>query len=244
VTEEHPLAFTPPAAEPERLPFWGYADLFLVAGLALPCMFAGWGLVKLAMWACRVRAAVPAEEAVPEMLVGYGLLFTLLMVIFRVQYDRPFWRSLGWTKARLPFLWNVICGLGTGILVGLVGRLIRTPPAAGPIVEMMQGRPALILLAVYGTTAAPLCEELAFRGFLQPLLVRSLGAAAGITLAAAVFGALHYSEYGDSWRPALLVGLSGVAFGCVRHFTGSTKAAAIAHAAFNALSFIAIFGKK
>jgi membrane protease YdiL (CAAX protease family) len=243
MTEEQPPAPAPPA-EPEPFPFWGFADLFLIAGLAMPCMWLGWAAVRLAMSLLHWSAAIPAEEAVPEMLLGYTLLFTILMAIFRVQYGRPFWRSMGWTSARLPFLWNVICGLGTGLLVALIAGLLRTPPTSGPIVEMMKGRTALILLAIFGTTAAPLFEELGFRGFLQPLLVRTLGAVAGIVLASALFGALHYWEYNDSWRSALLVALAGGAFGCMRHFTGSTKAAVIMHASFNALSFVAMFGKK
>jgi membrane protease YdiL (CAAX protease family) len=245
MTGEPPPASPPsPAAEPERFPFWGYADVFLMAGLAVPCMFLGWALVRLALWIGHLHAAAQAEEVVAEMLLGYTFLFSALMVIFRVQYERPFWRSLGWTETRLPFLWNVLCGLGTGLLVALIAGLLRMPPTAGPLVEMMQGRSALILLAVFGTTAAPLFEELAFRGFLQPLLVRSLGAAAGITLAAALFGALHYWEYGDSWRSVLLVGVAGAAFGCMRHFSGSTRAAVIMHASFNALSFISLFAQE
>jgi membrane protease YdiL (CAAX protease family) len=125
--------------------------------------------------------------------------------------------------------------------VALVAWLIHAPPTTGPLVEMLKDRRTLMLLAIFGTTAAPLFEELAFRGFLQPLLVRSLGAVAGIGLTAALFGSLHYSEYGNSWRSALLVGLSGVAFGCIRHFTGSTRASTIAHAAFNALPFVSLF---
>jgi membrane protease YdiL (CAAX protease family) len=242
MTEEQPIPPPPPpAAEAERFPFWGYADVFLVAGLALPCMFLGWAIARLTLWIFRLHTAGQAEQAVAQMVIGYILLFALLKVIFRVQYDRPFWRSLGWTETRLPVVWCVVCGFGTSLLVALVAVAIRNPPITGPLIDMMKDRTALILLALFGTTAAPLFEELAFRGFVQPLLVRSLGAIAGIGISAALFGALHFSEYGDSWRPALLIGVSGLAFGCIRHFTGSTKAAVIAHAVFNGLTFLTLF---
>jgi hypothetical protein len=230
----------PPASQAERVPFWGYADVFLIAGLALPCMFVGMGLVRLVMWIGHLHFA-PGVEAVPEMLVGYTLLFAALMVVFRVQYDRPFWRSLGWITTRVPVIFCVICGFGTTVLVLLVAWLIRTPPSAGPLMDMMKDTRSLILIAIFATTAAPLFEELAFRGFLQPLLVRNLGAIGGIALTAVLFGGLHYSEYGDSWRSSLLVALAGAAFGCMRQWTGSTAAAAIMHAAFNGLQFVAIF---
>ena len=240
MSEGQPLA-PPPAPREERVPFWGYADVLLLAGLALPCMFAGWALVRLTLLIFHLHGLAQGVQAVPEMLVGYVLLFAALALIFRVQYDRAFWISLGWTRIRAPFLWCVLCGFATTILVGVVGWLIRTPPTTGPLVEMMKDRATLILLAIFGTTAAPLFEELAFRGFLQPLLVRDMGAAGGIAAAAVLFGGLHYSEYGDSWRSALLVAVAGAAFGCMRHVTGSTKAAVIMHASFNGLQFLALF---
>jgi hypothetical protein len=241
--DEQPIV-PPPVEQPERAPFWGYADVLLMGALVIPCMFLGWGGMRLAIWLGHLHLT-RGVEAVPEMLLGYGLLFAALMVTFRVQYGRPFWASLGWTGTRLPFIsfsLSVIGGFATLLLVGLVGWLIRTPPSSGPLMEMMKDRTSLILLAIFGTTAAPLCEELAFRGLLQPLLVRDLGAIGGIALAAALFGGLHYSEYGDSWRSALLVGVAGAAFGCMRHWSGSTTAAAIMHASFNGLQFALIFG--
>ena len=237
-----PEGAVPAPPEPQRVPFWGYADLFLVAGLAAPCMLAGFGLVKLAIALLHWHAAAPAEESVPETLIGYALLFGALTVILRVQYHRPFWRSLGWNSTRIPFLWNVVAGLASALAVGFVGHWIATPPTSGPIMEMMKGPEAsLVVVTLFGTVVAPMCEELAFRGFLQPLLVRSFGAVAGILMAAAPFGMLHYWEYGDSWRSAVQIGLAGATFGWMRQATGSTRAAAIMHASFNALSFVSLF---
>jgi membrane protease YdiL (CAAX protease family) len=87
-------------------------------------------------------------------------------------------------------------------------------------------------------------EELIFRGFLQPLLVRSLGAVPGILAAAVPFGLLHFSEYGNSWRHAVLISGAGAAFGWMRHATGSTKASTLMHAAYNALFFASLWGSK
>jgi uncharacterized protein len=229
----------PPAPEPERVPFWGYADVALILGLSLPCMFTGLGIVRLLMWAAHLHLA-QGVEAVSEMLIGYGLLFSALAVIFRVQYNRPFWRSLGWTWTGVPITWCVVCGFAMLILVGAVARLIGTPPTSGPIVDMLKDPTSLIVMAIFGTAAAPVAEELAFRGFLQPLLVRNLGAIGGIALASAFFGGLHYSEYGDSWRSALLVAIAGAAFGGMRQWTGSTAASAVMHASFNGLQFLAL----
>jgi len=105
----------------------------------------------------------------------------------------------------------------------------------------MNTRTAILLMTVFGVTVAPLCEELAFRGFLQPLLARSLGAAPAILLAAISFGLLHYFEYGNSWRHALIIAAAGASFGAMRQFSGSTKAAVLMHASYNAFFFLVLF---
>ena len=50
----------------ERCPFWGYGDVFLFAGLAIPCMLLGYGLVKLVLLVFHVHPAVRVAELLPE----------------------------------------------------------------------------------------------------------------------------------------------------------------------------------
>jgi len=237
--EAAPLPPLPPP--PERYPFWGYSDLLLFAGLAVPSVLAGLAIVKGVMLLLHLHPAARAAELLPAQFLGYAILFGALLLIFRMQYSRPFWRSLGWTGMRLPFFWIVIAGLATGYAVAaLASTLIRVPESGNPMTRLMEDRGSLVLMAAFGITVGPLCEELAFRGFLQPLLVRSLGAVAGILAAAVPFGLLHYQEYGDSWRHALLIFLAGAAFGVMRHITGSTRASTVMHASYNALFFLAL----
>ncbi len=238
---EYRLECAPPP--PERYPFWGYADLLLFAGLAVPCMLLGWAVVRAVFAIFRYHSRLSVAELLPQQLLGYGLLFGALALIFRMQYDRPFWKSLAWCRTRMPFLWTVIFGFSTAIAVAMLGALIRTPTTSNQMTQLMEDRVSMILMAAFGTTVAPLSEELIFRGFLQPLLVRSLGAVAGIAIAALPFGLLHYHEYGNSWRHAVLIALAGASFGVMRHVTGSTRAAAIMHAAYNTMIFIAVLGQ-
>jgi len=231
----------PEPGPPEKTPFWGYNDLLLFIGLAPVCLILGYALVKLPLRVLHIHPAAQVEEAIPEQLIGYLFLFCALGLIFRQGYGRPFWKSLGWTNMRLP-LGVIICfGVLTGVIVVIASTLIRLPETANPMTELMNTRTAILLMSIFGTTVAPVCEELAFRGFLQPLLARSLGVTPGILLAAIPFGMLHYSEYGDSWRHALIISAAGAAFGAMRQFSGSTKAAALMHASYNAFFFLAIF---
>jgi membrane protease YdiL (CAAX protease family) len=234
----------PPPPSEERVPFWGYSDLLLVAGLAIPCMLLGWVIVRLLYSAFGFRPPIRVLELLPQQLLGYAFLFGVMAVVLRLQYERPFWRSLGWRPVRLPAAWIVLCGMATAVGVAVVGYLIRTPMKSNPMTELLQDRTSVILMAAFGTTIGPLAEELVFRGFLQPLLVRSLGGVAGILLAALPFGLLHFHEYGNSWQHVVLITLAGASFGWMRHATGSTRAATIMHAAYNGLIFVSVFASQ
>ena len=233
----------PPEQDHEPYPFWGYSDVLLFAGLVIPCMLAGLAVVKLFFAVFHLHPSHRVAELLPEQLIGYALLFGALALSLRVQYDRPFWRSLGWAPIGLPPLFIVMCGMLTSLSVAVLGSLIHTPTTSNPMTELMQDRASTILMAVFGIGIAPVCEELAFRGFLQPLLVRSMGAVPGVITASIPFGLLHYREFGNSWRHAVLIALAGTSFGWMRHFTGSTRASSLMHASYNALIFVAVFAR-
>jgi len=229
---------TEPAAS-SRDPFWSYTDLLLFIGLTIPSMLLGVLLVKSVMAIFHLHTAATVLELLPEQIIGYLLLFGALRLIFRLEYGRPFWQSLGWTPMRLPAAQVAIAGVATALGVAMAGSVIHLPEGPNPMKDLvMQGGVSLVLLAAFGVGVAPLCEELAFRGFLQPLLVRSFGGVVGILVPAVAFGLLHYPEYGNSWRHALLLSAAGACFGAMRHFTRSTKAAVLMHAAYNGVLFL------
>jgi len=236
----------PPAAPPplERYPFWDYSDILIFIGLALPSLLAAELLVKGFLALFHFRPSVTVVELLPAQFIGYVFLFGGLWGIFRLKYDRPFWRSLAWRGMRVPFSLVIVCGFMAALGVSVASALIHTPDTNNPMTELMEGRAALIIMAVFGVTLGPLFEELAFRGFLQPLLVRSVGALGGVLLAAVPFGLLHYHEYGNSWRHALVISLAGASFGAMKETTGSTRASTLMHAAYNAFFFVALFARK
>jgi membrane protease YdiL (CAAX protease family) len=234
-------ALAPPPSPPEEehppgTAFWGYADLLLV--------FSAWFVAIVTISALMPRAP-RAAAALAGSAASYAAPFLLMVGIFRLQYKRPFWQSLAWTSISLPPLWVVGAGWLTALAVNVLAYLMHTPTKSNPLTELMQqDRTAMILIGLFGVTLGPLAEELIFRGFLQPLVVRSMGVFAGILLAAIPFGLLHLSEYGNSWRHAVLISGAGVAFGWMRHRTGSTKASTLMHAAYNVLFFAALWESK
>jgi uncharacterized protein len=230
MTDPQPLEAQP---QPEKYPFWDWLDVALLSSLVLPLLLlkapAGGG------------APHPPPSAVTALLLTfsfYGVWFLALHALFRLRYDRPFWRSLAWVRPPRG-LW--ICA-GWGLLLGLaailLGVLLRPPEIKTPLDELLQDRGSLMLIAFFGVTLGPLCEELIFRGFLMPLLVRSFGALTGVLVAAAPFTLLHGSEYAWNWQRLAIIFLVGAAFGWMRHRSGSTAAATVMHCAYNLVFFV------
>lgn len=243
--ERLPLPPTPePEPEPEREAFWTYVDLLLIVFLTLPCMALGLLVVRGAMWVMHSHSTLAVAELLPAQLLGYLMVFTAIAIMFRAQYGKPFWRSLGWKASGVPAGALALAGVSTAVAVAIAASLLKAPETSNPMTEMMQDRTSLILMAIFGVAIAPLAEELAFRGFIQPLLVRSMGTIPGILLTALPFGFLHFSEYGNSWKHSLVISLAGVGFGTMRHRTGSTRASAAMHAAYNGFLFLALFSSR
>jgi membrane protease YdiL (CAAX protease family) len=125
--------------------------------------------------------------------------------------------------------WGVLLAFGCIVL----GALLQTPNEKTPLDQLLADPLSIALMGIFAIALAPVFEELLFRGFLFPLLARSLGPVAAAALAALPFALLHGPEYAWSWQRISIIFLAGFAFGWMRHRSGSTAAAAVMHAGYN-----------
>jgi membrane protease YdiL (CAAX protease family) len=241
--QETPPQDTPTESPTDEPVFWGYSELFLFVGLTVPALLAGYGLVRAVLTIFRLHP-IKAAEVLAEQFVAYFFLFLVLIVIFRAQYGRPFWRSLGWGPLNIAPMLAAGAGWVAALGVVAIAALMRTPNTDNALMQLMRDPVSMALITVFGVTAGPIAEELAFRGFIQPLFVKSFGGVKGILLASLPFGLLHFSEYGNSWRHVVLITAAGAAFGWMRHATGSTKASSLMHSAYNALFFAGLWASR
>jgi uncharacterized protein len=230
-----------PAANPQpptpKDPFFDYADLFLFLGVCVPCLFLALLLVR----AARIITAISTPiQLLLVQSVWYFLVFGSLAALFRIRYHRPFWRSLSWRPIAFSGAAGaILAGPVLALSVGLLGSALRTPEINLPFEQMLGSRATIVLLGILVVILGPVSEELAFRGFLMPLLIRSLGAAAGIVLTGIIFGSVHGYEYKWSWQYMLLISMVGCVFGWAKYKTQSTMTSAFMHATFNLTQFAA-----
>jgi membrane protease YdiL (CAAX protease family) len=215
--------------ENQEHPFWSYEDLMLFLGATLPAFF-------LAMLAIRpLHLPNDGVRQIAFQSIFYVLLTGVLYLLI-ARYGRPFWRSLGWTSEFRGALWCVIAGPVMAIGLAALAAVLHAR-GESMIQNLVTDRLSRVVVMLFVSFFGPLFEELIFRGFLLPLLARTVGKWPAIFLTAVPFALLHGTTVRWSWQAMLVIGLAGVAFGFARVKTGSTTAAAIVHVGYNSTLF-------
>jgi len=226
-----------PEPEPREYPFWTYEDLGLFIGSLIPIFFLAWVVVSI------FPMPSPAVRALIYQSLVYVSLLGVMYLLVAWRYREPFWRSLCWVPFRLPFL-CAAAGPALAFAISYLGGILRAPPVPSPIEALISDRRSVVVMMLFLTVVGPIFEELTFRGFLFPLLARTVGPWIGILLAALPFAVIHGPQYRWSWQQITLVGLAGVFFGVVRYKAKSTAAATLVHMGYNATFFIGFMVQK
>ncbi len=226
--------------QPSESPFWTWQDVAVFAGLALPCLLlAAVGAQVLGL----LSPVLKATKVWTSMGLFYAFWFGGLVALLKTRYDRPFWTSLGWVYPGSVAWGCLFSGPLVALTVGALGMLLKTPLKQMPLEKLIEGPAGMAMFGLFSIVLGPITEELAFRGFLMPLAIRSFGVLPGIVLAALPFAVLHGPEYAWTWQYVVLIGFAGAVFGAVRHYTRSTLASAIMHSTYNLTFFAALISR-
>jgi membrane protease YdiL (CAAX protease family) len=224
-------------AEPER-PFWGFSELFLVGALFLPAVFAGEVAVRGVTAYFHGDAAAGSALLAAE-FIAYAIVFIVLRFLF-ARHGEPLFRSLGWVDFPFRPVHLMITGFVLALTVVVLGSLLRLPDVETPFDKLLSDPFSRIAIGLFGVTLGPIIEELLFRGFLQPVLVSTIGVLPGILSTSVLFGVMHLAQNAGIWQSGLLITLVGFVLGVIRHVSGSTRASSIVHMSYNALPFFVL----
>lgn len=226
---------------PERA-FWSYLDLvwligFVVAGLVMMTGIAA-GVIYF-----RPELQQSGAFLMTAQFIIYAVVYAGFVFVFRIRHHRPVMESLGWRPSNM----GVWTALGAGVLLAIAVQaftiLLKTPEKS-PVEQFVNTPLSLTLVSITAVGLAPFFEETFFRGFIQPLLVRDLGAIAGIVITGCLFGGMHLFEYGNLWQYGVAISLVGIVLGYIRHRSGSIIPGIIVHACFNSLAVIGLIFTK
>jgi membrane protease YdiL (CAAX protease family) len=239
LSEEPPVLAASPDAGVSPKP-WGIPAI--LAGLALPTFFL------VAAIAANVAQDTNGELSDTEAV--YGLLFSVLILDgalvgvpmlfvfarYHLGWDalglRAFDRDLWW----LPF----VAAAGAHVAVVIYSIVLTVLGIEGPeqdLDELFEHRWMLPLTAIATLVAAPLAEEIFFRGFIFAGLIRPFGVTAAMVISGALFSIFHVTGP-ETVGLILPFTVIGIIFAWVYYRSGSLWTAIATHALFNSVSFI------
>jgi uncharacterized protein len=213
---------------------WTARDALILVGAYLPASLLGALLAQL----LPKGAGGMAGRPLLAQFIVYTLSVALVFAIARLTTAHPR-QALGLTLPMRAAAFAIPGGPILAITLGLLGGALRAPNLDSTVKDWLADPASLPYVALFITLLAPFVEELIFRGFLQPIAIAATAPAPGILLTALAFALLHGPTYQWSWPHLVVMALAGAAFGAFRHLTGSTLAAALLHASYNATMLFA-----
>jgi uncharacterized protein len=247
-----------------RIPHFGHVALLgaLLAGGLLCTIFVVLGAVLLHLFGvAKIQDAQHSMTyAIGTMVVWYGIAFAPSAPIFSSLWRRKFSAGIQWNAAFVRRRWYVLMAIGFAcFLLAVSAKSILHLPEKSPIAGLLNSPTAVWIMFAFAVSAAPLCEELIFRGFLLPAFATTWDWAAekftsrarlplaenghprwsmpamiaGSILASAIFALFHAGQIGGAIGPILLIFGISLVLCTVRLLTRSLAASVLTHATYN-----------
>ena len=241
------VASPPPTQVPEENPAWGALDLvFIVLVTVGSIVFFPLTVALVAKhWLFRNLDLVAVIQK-PTVVLAAQVLISLAIVAFMVvlvegHHQVSLLSAIRWNWPRGK--WLVFLGSGAILYVAIqgLGRVLPLPKTTLPIDQFFRTPLDAYLLSAIAVSIGPLVEELFFRGFLYPVLARSMGRWLAILLTGFGFGLIHALQLGMAWAPVFLIFLVGVALTAVRAWTKSVAASLLVHIGYNGALSVLLF---
>jgi len=169
-----------------------------------------------------------------------GLLGAAWMAAYVANRARPGWKI---TATRGDIAKGILAGVLLQIpiipvlyyaITEIFGELAPTGRALA-LVDAVDSPIKVVALFIAIAVAAPVVEELFYRGLVQRALVDRLGHLAGVSIASLIFGAVHFS-----WTELPALTVVGLVLGVLYHRSGRLGAPIVAHMTFNAFTLVAL----
>jgi len=179
---------------------------------------------------------------------GFGFLLEIALVAlafnFALRKYNGSWRSLGFRRPGGVQWWFPLAITGGAfatiwVWVGLLYALGIAPESNIPD-NVYDFVIPVIMLGLLSVVAAPLAEEVFFRGFLFQGVAKRWGMWAGIGFSAFIFGLAHAGAP-DSWLLLPAIAAIGGIFAWGFAKSGSIYPSLFAHVIFNSVSFLVGF---
>ena len=224
---------------------WGLREAFAAIGLAIVFFFIISGI------AVGIAYALTGETE-GSTIIAAGLLATVVFdgllvgiaYLFSVRKYQLSWRALGIHGPVRTWWWvPIVAALGAIFALGLYTFAMQELGAEGlapeqEVDDLFNTTAILPLVGVFTIIIAPVSEEIFFRGFLFPALIRRFRVLGAIVLTGALFGIVHITSI-DTVGIVIPIGAIGAFFAWLYYRTGSLWVTIASHSLFNTVGFAA-----
>lgn len=238
-------AAEPPEFSGEKVPVWFYRPVDLLGVALVFLVFSGLVLASL-------RSGEKVEQVLdPGMLVaniGFQFLMaamlagTLLQRVGMVSWLGLRWPAWPWVLLIAPgtviLMWLIFGGLQvSGYLEWMESLGVETVQDTVKLLQESNDPLVLGLMTFAAVIAAPVCEEVVFRGYLYPVMKKFGGMPVAVFCSALVFAAAH-----GSLTALLPLFIFGAVLVFLYEKTGSLWAPIAAHFCFNGATVLIQLG--
>lgn len=165
------------------------------------------------------------------------LLVGFILLLIKKLHRRPILSTLHFTRTENMAVGRLIAaGAFLAISVLLVSSFFPTP-SDSPLEKLLTTTPSIVMFVVFGIAAAPILEEIIFRGFLFTALMDLFGWRVAVAITSVLFAGLHLSQLRGNWPAVIVIFLVGFVLTLVRYRTDSLIPSVIMHTAYNAMIF-------
>ncbi len=216
---------------PESPPPWSFLDVTnAISVLFISIIFAG-----------QIIAALLFSGALDwtSIIIGWvlGGALTVAFVVLTRRRRAEAWAALRLETPGISLSFVLLFGIGAAITLDLIGLA-----ATGSILPPTElsgaadfGLITWVVVALFLVVVQPAAEELVYRGVAFPWLAAKLGVWGGLLVTSLLYAGFHLIMYpaepgADTLWHLLLPFLAGLMLGGIRAYTGSTRAAIVAHA--------------
>lgn len=218
-----------------------------VLALADAALF-GWSHMSAAIQTLRTGGGAQSSTGLPTFVYAFAIALYAAMAAAILSLARfrggADWRRLVAWRVEWPWwcdrlYWLLVVG---AIVYGAAASALLSKfyPPSNQWLVLPQGLTAALLVFCVAVLAAPLAEELLFRGWIFTSLRSRFGSTASIVVSALLFALAHYER---THLYALAVLPVGLILGIVRERTGTMWATAVLHVLYNFSAwFLTAFG--
>jgi membrane protease YdiL (CAAX protease family) len=272
-----PALESDPYVRPRRIPNIGHTVLFFMVSIIV-LLLTSVSAFALVMGLHLLGAETPEKLLreprllIPSMAAGYLIAGAIVWAIFTYLWRQPFLQGLRWNFSLVRRRWvPLLCG---GVVLSLAVQFLSNflpIPKTLPIDDFFRTPADVWMVALFGTLVAPVCEELAFRGFLLPslasawdwlrsfrrppevgLVVSDRGAPDdprwsipallfSCTITSIAFALVHADQLAHALAPLAVLFGVSLVLCGVRLWTHSLAASTLIHATYNGTIFTILF---